>query len=85
MGVASQHILSAVQGKRRARDEAGIVGREEHDAARDLLRLAKAVDRNLRQDVFVEDFLRHRLHHFGVDVAWADYIHRDAAPKVGGY
>src|SRR5713101_6288766 len=76
---ASHHVLPAVHGKRRSRDEAGIVGREEHDAARDLLRLAEAIDRNLRQDVFVEDVLRHRLHHFGVDVAWTDYVHGDAA------
>jgi len=65
---ASDHILPAVHGERRSRDEAGIVGGEEYHAARDLLGLAEAVDRNLRQDVLVENILRHRLHHLGVDV-----------------
>src|SRR5229473_4805658 len=44
---ASHHVLPAVYGKRRSRDEAGIVGREEHHAARDLLRLAEAIARSV--------------------------------------
>src|SRR5207253_3788182 len=75
----SRVILPAVHGKRRSRYETGILGREEYHAARNLLRLAEAIDRNLRQDVLVENVLRHRLHHFGVDVARTDYIHGDAA------
>src|SRR6266852_4585948 len=69
---ASHHVLPAVYGEGRPRDETSIVGGEENHAARDLLRLAEAIDGNLRQDVFVQHLLRHRLHHFGVDVARAN-------------
>ncbi len=76
---ASHHVLPAVHGRRRSRNETGIVGREEYHASRDLLRLAEAIDRNLRQDAFLQHLLRHRLHHLGVDIARANYIHGDAA------
>src|SRR3984893_18373992 len=54
---ASHHVLPAVHGKRRSRDETGIVGGEENHAARDLLRLAKPIDRKLRQDGLVENVI----------------------------
>jgi hypothetical protein len=72
-------ILPAVHGQRRARDEARLVGGEEHNAARDFFRLAEAIDRDQRQDAFLQNVLRHRLHHFGVDIARADHIHGDTA------
>src|ERR1044072_2873824 len=78
-GLALDHVLPAIGGKRRSGDEAGVVGGEEHDAARDLLGLAEAPGRDQRQDILVEHVLRHRLHHLGRDVAGADRIHRDAA------
>jgi hypothetical protein len=62
----------------RAGDQSGIVGGEEHHAARDLLRLAEPADRNLRQDALLQHVLRHRLHHLGVDVAGADGVDGDA-------
>ena len=37
----SRHVLPAIGGQRRAGDEAGLVGGEEDDAARHLLRLAE--------------------------------------------
>ncbi len=50
--------------------------------ARDLLGLAEAADRDLRQDALLEHVLRHRLHHLGVDVAGADRVDGDAALGV---
>src|SRR5262249_35435174 len=40
--VPSGEVLAAVRRQRRTGDEAGLVGREKNDAARDLLRLAQA-------------------------------------------
>ena len=71
-------VLAAIGRERRAGDEAGLVGGEEHHAARDLLRLAEAADRDLRQDALLEHLLRHRQHHFGADIAGADRIDGDA-------
>src|SRR5262249_45643883 len=48
----SCHELPSIGGQGRARDEAGVVGGEEQDAARDLLGLAEAPDRDQRQDRF---------------------------------
>jgi hypothetical protein len=75
-------MLTTVDRKRRAGDEAGFVGGEEHRRARDLLGFAEAIDRDLWDHVFLQHILRHRLHHFGIDIARADHIHRDAAPGV---
>src|SRR3954471_12849941 len=55
--VKSGVILPAIHRQRRSRDEAGVLGGEEHHASRDLLRFAEAIDRNLRQDVLVENVL----------------------------
>src|SRR3954471_23243851 len=57
------HHLSAIRRQRRARDQASIVGREEHDATRDLFRLAEPADRDERQDILLQHILRHGLHH----------------------
>ena len=54
----SHHDLPAIGGQRRAGEEAGIVGDQEQDAARDLLRLAEAADRDERQDGFLQQVLR---------------------------
>ena len=58
--------------------KSGVVGGEEHHAARDLLRLAEPADRDLRQDDLLQHVLRHRLHHLGVDIARADRVDGDA-------
>src|SRR6266700_1091097 len=65
----SDDILTAVRRQGRAGDETGIVGGEEDAAARDLLGLAQAADRDLRQNVLLEHVLRHRLDHLGGDIA----------------
>src|SRR5687768_16168017 len=78
----SHHHLPAVGGERRACDQAGVVGGEEHHAARDLVRLAEAAQRDLRQDVLLQHLLRHRLDHLGGDVARADRVDGDAALRA---
>jgi len=45
-------------------------------------RLAKAVDRDLRNDVLLQHLRRHRLHHLGIDVAGTDHVDGDAALGV---
>src|SRR5262249_30170084 len=53
----SSEILAAVRRQRRAGDEAGIIGGEEDDAARDLLRLAQPAERDVRQDALLQHVL----------------------------
>src|SRR5260370_22767487 len=65
----SGKILAAVCSQRRAGDEAGIIGCEKDDAARDLLGLAQSPDRDVRQDVLLKNVLRYRLDHVGCDIA----------------
>src|SRR5271166_6198992 len=60
--------LAAVCGYRCTGDEPSVIARQEGDAFGNLLRLAEAADRNLRNDTF-EDLLRDSQHHFRVDVA----------------
>jgi hypothetical protein len=48
----------------------------------DFLGFAEAIERDQRQDVLFQHFLRHRLHHFGVDIARADHVHGDAGLGV---
>src|SRR5271170_1300966 len=50
-------VLAAVRRQGRTGDEAGVVGSEEDDAASHLLRLAKAANRNLRQNRLFEHVL----------------------------
>jgi len=71
--------LPAVCAQRRAGNEAGVVGGKKHHAARDLLRLAQPSDRDIRQDILLEHVLRHRLDHFGGDIAGAHRVDGDAA------
>src|ERR1700694_3545925 len=75
----SHHILSAVDRERRAGDGAGLVGGEERHGAGDFVGLAEAIDRDQRQDAFLQHLLRHRLHPLGVDIARADRVHGNAA------
>src|SRR5262245_51945031 len=56
--IRSNKILSAVRRQGRAGDEARLVGGEEDDAARDLLRLAQAADGNQRDDALLQHVLR---------------------------
>src|SRR5260370_32185026 len=65
----SGQILAAVCSQRRAGDEAGIIGCEKDDAARDLLGLAQSPDRDVRQDVLLKNVLRYRVDPFGCDIA----------------
>ena len=60
----------------------GLVRREEHDAARDLLGLAQAAQRDKRQNRLLQHFLGDRLHHFGGDIARADRVDRDFLVRV---
>src|SRR5262247_392362 len=77
----SGEVLAAVRRQRRAGDEAGIIGREEDDAAGDLLRLAQPAERDVRQDVFLQHVLGHGLDHLGRDIAGADGV--DGDPALG--
>src|SRR6185369_13352241 len=51
---SSNHVLAAVDRHRRAGDSAGLVGGEEQHGAGDFLGLAETVDRDQRQDAFLE-------------------------------
>src|SRR5262245_25404475 len=84
IGIAnpSDHDLAAVRGERRAGDQAGVVRRQEHDAARDLLGLAQPAERNERQDLLVEHVLGYGLDHLGRDIARADGVDGDARPRA---
>ena len=75
----SCHILPAVGIEAGAGDEAGGVVGEEGDTARDLLGGAETADRDERQDLGVQNLLRHRHHHLGGDVAGRDDVDGDAA------
>src|SRR5678815_4342027 len=75
---ASLHVLAAVDGDVRAGHESSLVRSEVVDQARDLLGLAEPTDRDLREDLGVEDVLRDRRHHLGADVAGRDRVDRDA-------
>src|SRR5580700_9274139 len=75
-------ILPAIGRQGRTRDQAGIVGGKEHDATRDLFRLAQPANRNLRQHVLLQHFLRHRLDHVGRDIAGANGVDGDADARA---
>src|SRR5215471_16521521 len=72
------HHLAAIGRQSRAGDQAGVIGGEEHDATRDLLRLAEATQGNQRQDVLLQHILGHSLDHLGCNVARADRVYGDA-------
>src|ERR1035437_1868430 len=57
-GAALDEILAAIGRERRAGDQAGLVGGQEHHATRDLLRLAQPADRDQRQDALLQHVLR---------------------------
>src|SRR5579863_8150005 len=63
---ASIHMLAAIDRQGRAGDETGFVRDQEQDGAGDVLGLAEAADRDARDDL-LEDVLRHRAHHLGID------------------
>ena len=67
--------------KGRPGDKAGVIGSEEHDAARDFLGFPKPPGWDLGENLTVEDFLTHSLDHFGSDVARTDRV--DCHPLVG--
>src|SRR5260370_12418052 len=75
----SGQILAAVCSQRRAGDEAGIIGCEKDDAARDLLGLAQSPDRDVRQDVLLKNVLRYHLDHFVCDIAATYCVDGNAA------
>src|SRR5262245_19789466 len=65
---ASGHVLTAIGGEGRAGYEARRVGRQECYARGDFVGLTEASDRDLRQDLALEDVRRDRLDHLGADV-----------------
>src|SRR5215217_6115877 len=69
------HLHASVHGPDLAGDVGGLVLAEEVHDAGDLLRLAKAGQRDLALD-HVEDLLRHGGDHIGVDVARGDGVDR---------
>src|SRR6202011_6031400 len=56
----SGHILPAVDRHRRAGDTTRLIRSEEHHGTRDFLRLTETIDRDQRQDAFLEHVLWHR-------------------------
>src|SRR5450755_436358 len=65
----SLHVLAAVDGDVGACQERRLLGGQIDDQARHFLGLAQATDRDLRQDLRIEDLLRDRRHHRRADVA----------------
>src|SRR5436305_13166857 len=72
------HVLAAVDRDVGASNERRLLGAEVDDQAGHLVGLAETSDRNLRQDLAVENFLRYCGHHLGADVARRDGVDRDA-------
>ena len=77
----SGHILPAIRGQRRARDEARVVRSEEHHAAGNLVCLAQTTGGNGRDDL-VADLLGHGHHHLGRHIARADGVHGHALARA---
>src|SRR4029079_17864061 len=77
---ASLHVLAAVDRDVRSRQEGRLVRGEVDDQAGDFLGLAEPADRDLRQDLGVEDLLGDRRHHLRADVAGRDRVDGDALP-----
>src|SRR5215831_7146385 len=70
----SSHILPAVGVEAGTGDEPRcVVGKKRYTACH-LLHRTEAADRNEGQDLAVQDFFRHRLHHLRGDVAWRDDV-----------
>src|SRR5262245_58595500 len=74
-------MLSTVDRNVRAGDERGLVRAEIDDETCDLLRLSQAPERNLRQDLAVENLLRNRRNHLGADVTGRDGVDRHALAR----
>ena len=53
-------------------------GCQKHHTARDLFRFAEAPNRDLRQNVLVQNILIDSAHHLGPDIAGADRVYCDA-------
>src|SRR6478736_3047474 len=71
---ASLHVLAAVDGDVRSGHEGRLVRSQVDDQAGDFLGLAEASDRDLRQDLGVEDVLGDRRHHLRADIARRDRV-----------
>src|ERR1700682_2435057 len=76
--ILSIHMLAAVDADIGAGDERRLVRAKIDDQPGDLVGLAQAPGRYLRQDLRIEDFLRDRRDHFRADVAGRDGVDRDA-------
>src|SRR5205814_2833093 len=68
------HVLAAVDGNVRAGDERGFLRAQIDNQAGDLRGLAEPPERDLRQDLRVENFLRNGGDHLRADVARRDGI-----------
>src|SRR5713101_5464362 len=75
------HMLAAIDRQRRAGDETGIVGDQEHHAAGDFIGLAEPADRDLGDDL-LQHVGRHRRDHIGLGVAGRDGVHGDALGRA---
>src|SRR5580658_5460756 len=74
-------MLAAVDRQCGAGDEAGVLGGQEGDTARDLLRMAQAPDRDPR-DNLLQHIARYRADHFGIDVARRNRVYGDAESRT---
>src|SRR5258708_9488146 len=81
MPYALVHVLAAVDGDVGAGNERRLLGAQVDDEAGDLVGLAQAPDRDLRQDFGIENFLRDRRHHLRADVAGRDGVDGDALAR----
>src|ERR1700756_5503358 len=67
---ASMHVLAAIDGDIGTRHETCVVRAQIADKRSDFVRLTEPADRNLRQDLCVQNLLRNRSDHFGGEIAW---------------
>ena len=74
-------MLPAVDRQRRAGDEIGLVGGQEHHAAGDVVGMAEPAHRDAGDDL-LQHVLGHRAHHLGIDIARRHRVHRDAEPRA---
>src|SRR6185436_11959962 len=75
------HVLAAVDRDVGASHECRFLGAQVDDQSGDFIGLAEAPERNLRQDLRVEDFLGYRGNHLGADVTRRDGVHGDALAR----
>jgi len=73
--VTPRQILTTIGAEGGCGDKSRFIRCEEDDATRDFTRFTKPSNRDLREKIFLQNILRHGLHHFCVDVPRADCVY----------